>query len=234
MTMKMTESKTNLRSPFLQCQNLSSPFQPKFPSFHCLSGKLTELKSKIGPPTEKTVLRTPSAASTRAKLAATENQAPTSTSKPSPFAPAIAPLRDGVQPPTPSAAPPRPPPVKQNSVQKPPEPKRFVGAPPKTLPSEGVHKLDGIEFLAKESDDGQLPTTSSGCPKALQRAYGSKSGTTICAISSPNVPSTSNAVPPPQEEANREEIVTSKEETGWRRYSRRINLPRLGQEVNQL
>ncbi|CAO4387590.1 unnamed protein product [Caenorhabditis nigoni] len=174
-----------------------------------VSGKLTELKSKNGPPTEKTVLRIPSAASTRAKLAAAETQPqPAAPAKPSPFAPAIAPLRDGA-PAQPApvqnvAAPPRPPVAKQNSLQKPPEPKRSLGAPPKPIvPNEAVHKIEGIEFLPKEPEDGQLPTTSTGGPKALRRAYGSKSGTTICAIGSPNVPSTSHAGPPPPDDEKR-------------------------------
>lgn len=192
-----------------------------------VSGKLTELKSKNVPnmeKTEKTVLRIPSAVSSRVKAATSSAAATTSAPQPapitqpvqqeepvkkgekepvkaSPFAPAIAPLRDGPAPPI------KPPVVKQNSLQKPPEPKRSIGGmppakpifPPSTakVPSspESVRKIDGIEFLSKDQDDGQLPTTSAG-PKALRRAYGSKSGTTICAIGSPNVPSTSNAPPP--------------------------------------
>ncbi|CAL2051832.1 unnamed protein product [Caenorhabditis brenneri] len=173
-----------------------------------VSGKLTELKSKNGPPTEKTVLRIPSAASTRAKLAAatTDTHAPPPP-KPSPFAPSIAPLRDAAPAPPPSLipgnSPLRPPVAKQNSLQKPPEPKRSVGAPPKQLPNEVLHKIEGIEFLPKDSEDCQLPTTSSGGPKALRRAYGSKSGTTICAIGSPNVPSTSHAIVSPQDDDKR-------------------------------
>ncbi|NP_001368709.1 Protein kinase domain-containing protein [Caenorhabditis elegans] len=187
-----------------------------------VSGKLTELKSKNGTVTEKTekaVLRIPSSASTRAKAASAvapeANPAPVPTAtKPSPFAPAIAPLRDGApaQPPAPiqASAPLRPPVAKQNSLQKPPEPKRSVGAPPKALPSELVNKIDGIEFLPQSSnqntDDGQQPTTSTGGAKALRRAYGSKSGTTICAIGSPNVPSTSQ----PQQGDNEKRLIEKK------------------------
>ncbi|CAI2355905.1 unnamed protein product [Caenorhabditis sp. 36 PRJEB53466] len=200
-----------------------------------VSGKLTELKSKNGPPpTEKTALRIPSAASSRLKAAANSTSTSTSTAappdelgsskkgavptaanepvttvpaavsaanatKPSPFAPAITPVG-------PAPAPLKPPVAKQNSLQKPPpEPKRLIGGvvAPVSKPvakmaatQDAVHKIDGIEFLPKEQDDGQVPTTSAG-PKALRRAYGSKSGTTICAIGSPNVPSTSNAYAPP-------------------------------------
>uniref|UniRef100_A0A1I7TLH5 Protein kinase domain-containing protein n=1 Tax=Caenorhabditis tropicalis TaxID=1561998 RepID=A0A1I7TLH5_9PELO len=174
-----------------EVQNSSAPTPS--PITKQVSGKLTELKSKNGPQTEKTVLRIPSAVSARVKTATAASDTPPS--KPSPFAPAIAPLREGGPPPT-SSNPIRPPPAtKQNSFPKPPELKRSVGAPPKQLPNEAVHKIDGIEFLPKDSDDNQIPTTSSGGPKALRRAYGSKSGTTICAIGSPSIPSTSQAHP---------------------------------------
>uniref|UniRef100_A0A8R1I688 Protein kinase domain-containing protein n=1 Tax=Caenorhabditis japonica TaxID=281687 RepID=A0A8R1I688_CAEJA len=190
-----------------------------------VSGKLTELKSKNG---------TPSNSTTASKIKAAPAPAPELNKKKtgelavkaSPFAPAIAPLRDGGAP-APALAPapaptqtsssqPKPLLIKRNSIQKPPEPKKpaaasklLVPAPTPAsasaaasatasasgtgtrIPTDSVHKIEGIEFLAKNQDDGQVPTTSAG-PKALRRAYGSKSGTTICAIGSPNVPSTSN------------------------------------------
>uniref|UniRef100_A0A1I7XGV4 Protein kinase domain-containing protein n=1 Tax=Heterorhabditis bacteriophora TaxID=37862 RepID=A0A1I7XGV4_HETBA len=54
---------------------------------------------------------------------------------------------------------------------------------------DSVQKIDGIEFIPRVD---KVATPSA--PKALRKAYGSKSGTTICAIGSPlGVPSTSTA-----------------------------------------
>lgn len=85
-----------------------------------------------------------------------------------------------------------------NAVAPLPEPKQ-----PSTL-TESAKKSDGIEFLPQDKPD-EKPLASVKPqvqnPKSLRKAYGSKSGTTICAVGSPiGVPSTSNGIPPVEDE----------------------------------
>lgn len=57
---------------------------------------------------------------------------------------------------------------------------------------ESVRRIDGIEFIPRPD-----PATTPSAPKSLRKAYGSKSGTTICAVGAPiGVASTSTAAAP--------------------------------------
>lgn len=67
-----------------------------------------------------------------------------------------------------------------------------------TIPKtpETVRKSDGIELVPPKSA-APSPSTSAvapSAPKAIRKSYGSKSGTTICAVAAP-APSTSTALP---------------------------------------
>ncbi|CAD6187330.1 unnamed protein product [Caenorhabditis auriculariae] len=140
----------------------------------------------------------------------------TASAKPSssPFAPLMAPVRS--QPPaqlptsTTTAAQAKPPLNKQSSLQKAAEKKPTIpvqktgkdGAKPALPSTDSVRKIEGIEFLpSTQETEEQQPVG----PKAFRKAYGSKSGTTICAIGSPiGVASTSNGpVQPPVDEEKR-------------------------------
>ncbi|CAB3400780.1 unnamed protein product [Caenorhabditis bovis] len=145
-----------------------------------VSGKLTELKSKntVTNSTNKSVLRIPS----------TTKIPPSSSTKekPSPFAPAIGTQKDPNKPPV----------SKQNSFQKPPPPtSTSVAKTNKVPPSpEAIRKIDGIEFLPADTQQSSSTVQPASGAKALRKAYGSKSGTTICAIGSPlGGPSTSSS-----------------------------------------
>ncbi|CAI5456238.1 unnamed protein product [Caenorhabditis angaria] len=145
-----------------------------------ISGKLTELKRNQS--TEKAIFRVPSITSTT-KIAAGK------------VAPAPALVKDQ-----------KPPLNKQNSTTKPAEVKKVDPIPKK--PAEPVKKSEGIEFLPSNDTNQQSTSSAAGAapavapgPKALRKAYGSKSGTTICAIGSPiGGPSTSNAQQPVEDE----------------------------------
>ena len=82
-----------------------------------------------------------------------------------------------------------------------------------------MRKIDGIEFLPAQNKDKEkgaqaaaaataagpsdaaAAAAASSAPKALRKAYGSKSGTTICAVAAPmGVASTSGAQPGPSDE----------------------------------
>ncbi|CAI4226326.1 unnamed protein product [Auanema sp. JU1783] len=125
----------------------------------------------------------------------------------------------------------KPPLAKQYSLQKPgvvvPEPK--IGIPKSSAPSpstpsgttmntpmespkpssvlktpESVRRIDGIELIPRAD-----PSVTPSAPKALRKAYGSKSGTTICAVGSP-LASASTDVPSPHPPGEDQRLIEKK------------------------